>query len=114
VSTERPRGLIPGAGRRGPSRALESVVSVRFDAALLADVRKMAGEDGQSVSDWIRNAVWLERTRREMEALPAPAPLLAGWSCRHLSVTAAAGTLARPTSACGCVMWPIYATRNAA
>ena len=64
LALERPRDIVPGAGRRGASRALDSVVSVRFDSPLLASVRELAAEDGQSLSDWVRNAVWRERARR--------------------------------------------------
>jgi hypothetical protein len=112
--TERPYDLIPGSGRRGPGRALDSVVSVRFDAPLLADVRKMAADDGQSLSDWIRNAVWRERARRQAEAVPPPAPQVVGWSCEHLTLTSMPGVLGPVTTGCGCDMRPVYASRPVA
>lgn len=59
---ERPRGRIRTSGRRGGSRALDSVVSVRADATLLAQVRGLADRDGVSLSDWFRDAA-----RRKME-----------------------------------------------
>jgi hypothetical protein len=46
----------------------------------------------------------------------APAPLPAGWSCPHLTVTASLpGMLTAPTfsyagRSCGCEMQPVYAT----
>jgi hypothetical protein len=113
MTTERPRDLIPGSGRRGPGRALDSVVSVRFDAPLLADARQMAAEDGQSLSDWIRNAVWQERARRQTEAVP-PGLVLVGWSCQHLTMTSTPGVLGQVAPWCGCEMQPIHANAPAA
>lgn len=85
------------------------VVSVRFDEALLADVRKMAAEDRQPVSDWIRNAVWWERARRQVEATPPAPPSRIGWQCEHLTMTSMPGVLGPVGAWCGCEMQPVYA-----
>jgi hypothetical protein len=110
--TERPRDLIPGSGRRGASRALDSVVSVRFSAPLLADIRALAAEDGKSLSDWIRDtaatAAW-ERQRPPS----VPGMVHVGWKCAHINMTSVAGALGKVTSYCGCEMQPVYANRAA-
>jgi len=105
---ERPKGLIPGSGRRGGSKALDSVVSVRFDVPLLVEARRLAAADGQSLSDWIRNAVWREAHQRQQPADPV-APRICGWSCQHMSMTSLPGVLGPVTAGCGCDMQPIYA-----
>jgi hypothetical protein len=72
------------------SRELDRVVSVRFDDGLLAEIRKLAAEDRQSVSDWIRNAVWWEKWRRDAltrgEQPSAPRPVPSTFACMHLSI----------------------------
>lgn len=96
---------LAGSDSSGPSR----VISVRFDDALLADVRKMAAEDCQSVSDWVRNVAWWERARRQVEAAPAPPPSRVGWQCEHLTMTSIPGVLGPVSAWCGCEMRPVYA-----
>ena len=56
------------------------MISVRFDPALIAAVKRLAGETGTTVSAWIRDAVrreserqrraWLDEHRRELEVVP--------------------------------------------
>jgi hypothetical protein len=91
------------------SRELSHVVSVRFSGSLLAQVRKLAARDGQSVSDWIRTAAGAAAWDA---AQPAPHPELGritGWSCPHLTITSMPGLLGAPvTSYCGCEMTPLY------
>src|SRR5215469_479323 len=42
---ERPTGLIPGSGRRGEPKALDAMISARFDAGLAARAREIATAD---------------------------------------------------------------------
>lgn len=46
----------------------DHVVSVRFETDLLADVRKLAAQDGVNVSDWVRSAAFREAQRRNEPA----------------------------------------------
>lgn len=51
------REPAPGRPRRRPDRALTEHVPVRFPAATIEVVRKLAETDGMTVSAWIRRAV---------------------------------------------------------
>ncbi len=51
------REPAPGRPRRRPDRALTEHVPVRFPAATIEVVRKLAEGDGMTVSAWIRRAV---------------------------------------------------------
>jgi len=51
------REPAPGRPRRRPDRALTEHVPVRFPAATIEVVRKLAEADGMTVSAWIRRAV---------------------------------------------------------
>jgi hypothetical protein len=51
------REPAPGRPRRRPDRALTQHVPVRFSAATIDDVRRLADADGITVSAWIRRAV---------------------------------------------------------
>ena len=51
------RDPAPGQPRRRPDRALTEHVPVRFPAATIEVVRKLAETDGMTVSAWIRRAV---------------------------------------------------------
>lgn len=113
MQSDRPKGLIPGSGRRGGSKALDSVVSVRFDVPLLVEARRLAGEDGQGLSDWIRNAVWHEAQKRRQPAGAGTARVY-GWSCQHMSITSIPGVTGPVTAGCGCEMQPIYESAPAA
>lgn len=107
MTTERPRGLIKGSGRRGPGRALGHIVSVRTDDPTLAAVRELATEDDTTVSDWMRRAVGAAVHQRH-QPLQVPGYHATGWQCPHLSITSTPGTLGKVTSWCGCQMRPIY------
>jgi hypothetical protein len=65
---EDPENLTPvGTGRRartGGSRALDTHVPVRFNAELIAAVKRLADTDGMTVSTWIRTTVSREVERR--------------------------------------------------
>lgn len=106
--TERPKGLIPGSGRRGGSRALDKVVSARFNPRQLARVRELAAQDGLDVSSWIRNAAAAEVHRREQPP-EVPGQRHVGWQCQHMNMTSLPGVLGKVTSYCGCEMQPVYA-----
>ena len=51
------RETAPAPPRRRPDRALTEHVPVRFPAATIEAVRKLAETDGMTVSAWIRRAV---------------------------------------------------------
>jgi hypothetical protein len=51
---------------RAPARSaprLTSMVPVRFEPAMLVEIRRRADEDGRSVSAWIRRTVEVELRR---------------------------------------------------
>lgn len=109
MAVDRPEGLIPGSGRRMPSRSLAQVVSVRFDGAQLAAIRALAEGDGVTVSEWIRNAAGLESFRRSQPPAHPELGRIVGWTCEHFTMTSMPGILGKPTmSGCGCEMSPVY------
>jgi hypothetical protein len=57
TENERPQELVPGSGHRVEPRALQQMVSVRLDGALVAELRAHAREAGMSLSDLLREAV---------------------------------------------------------
>lgn len=63
------REPAPGLPRRRPDRALTAHVPVRFPAATIEAVRKLAETDGMTVSAWIRRAV--ESAMRGRTSAPA-------------------------------------------
>jgi Ribbon-helix-helix protein, copG family len=54
---QRPTGLIEGSGREGDRKALDHMVSVRFDVPTLRALRLFTEETGRSFSEVIRTAV---------------------------------------------------------
>lgn len=57
TDTERPRDLVPGSGRQLEPKALQQMISVRVDGAVVAELRALTRETGMSLSDLIRDAV---------------------------------------------------------
>jgi hypothetical protein len=55
---------ITGAGRRRKSSGLSSHVPVRFSPEAIQAVKRLADEDGLTVSSWIRSLVGRELERR--------------------------------------------------
>lgn len=103
---QQPEGLIKGSGRRGDSRRLAHVVSVRFFADLLDRLAALAAEDGVSVSEWIRDAAADKAHRRDLPPV-VPGYRTAGWQCAHMSLTSSPGTFGSVNAGCGCEMQPI-------
>jgi hypothetical protein len=58
---------LTGRGRKrsGQVPGLTTHVPVRFSAAVIERVKELAGEDGKTVSSWIRDVVDQEILRRE-------------------------------------------------
>lgn len=55
---------ITGAGRRRTANGLSSHVPVRFSPEMIEAVKRLADEDGLTVSSWIRGLVSTELERR--------------------------------------------------
>jgi len=107
LSTDRPRGVIRGSGRRGTPRKFDQAVSVRMDTPTLARIRELAEADGTDVSTWIRNAASAAVLKASVPAAP-PGYRVAGWKCEHVSMTAGNAVLYEVSAGCGCEMQPIY------
>ena len=62
-----PANLVPAGPGRRPKRpaALNGMVPVRFPQDMIAAVRRLANQDGMTVSSWIRRVVAKEIKRRE-------------------------------------------------
>ena len=62
-----PANLVPAGPGRRPKRpaALNGMVPVRFPQDMIAAVRRLADQDGMTVSSWIRQLVAKELKRRE-------------------------------------------------
>jgi hypothetical protein len=78
---EDPANLKLGKRLAGPSLArsgLNEHVPVRFTAAVVAQVKTLAAEDGVSVSSWIRRLVMLEIERRSTP-VTRPSAYSPGW-----------------------------------
>lgn len=107
-SPQRPVGLIPGSARLGTPRSLAQVVSIRFTARLLKDIRLRAEAVGLTISEWIRNAATARIFAEDAPVAPA-GYRVTGWSCPHVSMTAGGAVTLVPAAGCGCEMQPIYA-----
>jgi hypothetical protein len=106
LGAERPHDLIPGSGRQGSTKALDAMISARFDALLAAKARQLAAADNVGFSDWLRGVV-----EREIERRTQPV----GWYCQHAQIGrgfgGGGGGQARLVSAScghGCEMQPVY------
>jgi hypothetical protein len=71
------RRLI-GHGRKGSGQVprLTTHVPIRFSAAVIERVKELAGEDGKTVSSWIRDVIDQEILRRERSQTVGVAPLV--------------------------------------
>jgi hypothetical protein len=67
MTTDRPRDLIEGSGRRGETRRLDQMVSARLDPSLVAALKHFAEKYGMSFSDVLREAALLLLAREEAQ-----------------------------------------------
>jgi Arc/MetJ-type ribon-helix-helix transcriptional regulator len=59
MSADRPEGVVEGSGRRGDSRRLDQMISVRLDPTLVVALKELATDRGVSLSDILREAALL-------------------------------------------------------
>ena len=57
--------IVPGEGRSRTRRGLTSHVPIRFSPEILNAARRLASQDGMSISAWIRTLVEREIERRQ-------------------------------------------------
>lgn len=107
MTAERPQGLVPGSGKRGASRSLDRVVSVRVDDPLLAEVCRLAAKDGVSPSQWMRGAIGAAVFEAGRPAT-FPGFRHRGWQCDHVQITAGNAVLGAASCGQGCEMLPLY------
>jgi hypothetical protein len=74
---------LTGRGRKRSSQVprLTTHVPVRFSSAVIERVKELAGEDGKTVSSWIRDVIDQEILRRERSRTVGVAPTLR-WESR--------------------------------
>jgi hypothetical protein len=66
----------PGRKRSGAVPRLTTHVPIRFSAAVIERVKELAGEDGKTVSSWIRDVIEQEVLRRERTRTVGVAPIV--------------------------------------
>ncbi len=82
----------PGIKRPGQAPRLSTHVPIRFSAAIIERVKELAGDDGKTVSSWIRDVVEREVLRRERSQTVAVAPDIR-WQ-RHSPPNSSSSTIA--------------------
>jgi hypothetical protein len=68
---------VVGPGERRKPSGLSAHVPIRFSAALIGKVRELAGQDGLTVSSWIRNVIEREVQRRAPNSTSVSADMVA-------------------------------------